>query len=66
MFFSFYVLEKRAGKLDSVGAAINPEENESIGLRRSQRNRVPCLQFWRNEHIEYERRKSGMWFHTRL
>lgn len=27
--------------------------------RRSQRNRVPVLQYWKNERIEYERRKSG-------
>ena len=57
--FQFFVLEKRAVKLDSVAASL---EESDIGdkPRRSQRNRVPCLQYWKNDRIEYERRQSGI------
>ena len=29
-------------------------------VRRSKRTIVPPLQFWKNERIDYERRKSGI------
>ncbi|XP_028409216.1 centromere protein C-like [Dendronephthya gigantea] len=52
---------KRTLKIDSIAAENdNTQISETDeGLRRSQRNRVPCLQYWKNDRIEYERRQSG-------
>ena len=36
-----------------------PTDEGDAGPRRSCRHRVPPLQYWKNERIEYERRKSG-------
>ncbi|CAB4022359.1 Hypothetical predicted protein, partial [Paramuricea clavata] len=53
--------KKRVLKLASATATMNMEvdDNAGVGLRRSKRNRVPCLQYWKNDRIEYERRQSG-------
>jgi hypothetical protein len=61
VYFPFCILEKRVLKLDSATATINMEVDDNVGagLRRSKRNRVPCLQYWKNDRIEYERRQSG-------
>ena len=53
----FRVSEKRV-----IPQALEVSDNTADGLRRSQRNRVPCLQYWKNERIEYERRQSGIIF----
>lgn len=36
--------------------AVSPNEQHT---RRSKRTIVPPLQYWKNERIDYERRKSG-------
>lgn len=36
-----------------------PPDQEGHSARRSKRNRVRPLEFWRNERAVYERRKSG-------
>ncbi|XP_046844605.1 centromere protein C-like isoform X2 [Xenia sp. Carnegie-2017] len=51
--------EKLVAKLLESVTAENAEEDKILGPRRSKRNRVPPLQFWKNDRIEYERRKSG-------
>ena len=33
--------------------------SSEAGVRRSKRTKVPCLDYWKNERIDYERRKSG-------
>ncbi|XP_071855127.1 uncharacterized protein [Apostichopus japonicus] len=40
-------------------AWIIPPDQEGHSARRSKRNRVRPLEFWRNERAVYERRKSG-------
>jgi len=62
-----------ASGVSSAGVSdIDPEEEVTITndaeqmedeqeVRRSKRTIVPPLQFWKNERIDYERRKSGGW-----
>ncbi|KAJ8040245.1 Centromere protein C [Holothuria leucospilota] len=38
---------------------IIPPNRDQKGIRRSKRNRVRPLEYWRNERAVYERRKSG-------
>ncbi|KAK7502241.1 hypothetical protein BaRGS_00006605 [Batillaria attramentaria] len=38
---------------------IQPQHNTASGLRRSQRTRVKALEWYKNERIIYDRRKSG-------
>ena len=35
-------------------------EDKTPGVRRSKRTRLAPVQYWKNEEVEYERRRSGM------
>ncbi|CAH3156730.1 unnamed protein product [Pocillopora meandrina] len=43
---------------DTMQPEVSPNEQHT---RRSKRTIVPPLQYWKNERIDYERRKSGGW-----